>query len=279
MAKRFTARPRVGGRRTVVMAVVRRRWRRCGPRPCTVGPWPTPYGRAGHAHPLVGGGWSTGDATDWDLYSSTQHARHGPAEGAWEAGRLAGRSHSGAPSPRRPRAVERIGITSTPGLGMWPSDNGVCGCMVCTTLFQTRWSNTSTLVHTFVPDLVKSPSQPPCSAPILFVPPSLFGDCPYRYPLRASREARLIAESQFTPAPGLRRLAGAGFLDGQSMSSGAIEHGMFVCPHSTVLGGGCILQGSATFFLLPLPPHDTTCTFVRPIARPAATYGCSWVVR
>ena len=110
-------------------------------------------------------------------------------------------------------------------------------------------------------------------------PPSLFGDCPYRYPLRASREARLIAESQFTPAPGLRRLAGAGFLDGQSMSSGAIEHGMFVCPHSTVLGGGCILQGSATFFLLPLPPHDTTCTFVRPIARPAATYGCSWVVR
>jgi hypothetical protein len=68
-------------------------------------------------------------------------------------------------------------------------------------------------------------------------PPSLFGDCPYRYPLRASREARLIAESQFTPAPGLRRLAGAGFLDGQNMSSCAIEHGMFVCLHSTVLGG------------------------------------------
>ena len=80
MAKRFTARPRVGGRR----AVVRRRWRRCGPRPCTVGPWPTPYGgEEGRSRPpLVGGGWSTGDATDWDLYSSTQHARHGPAEGA-----------------------------------------------------------------------------------------------------------------------------------------------------------------------------------------------------
>jgi hypothetical protein len=59
MAKRFTARPRVGGRR----AVVRRRWRRCGPRPCTVGPWPTPYG--GPVTPTPGGGRVVVKVVDW----------------------------------------------------------------------------------------------------------------------------------------------------------------------------------------------------------------------
>jgi len=96
MAKRFTARPRVGGRR----AVVRRRWRRCGPRPCTVGPWPTPYG-GGRSRPPPGGG----RVVDWwrdGLGSLLVDAARAPRAGRRREGAEAA-PHSGGPRLARGR--------------------------------------------------------------------------------------------------------------------------------------------------------------------------------